>query len=188
MSLRPSNPRRRRLLTTAGKAVTLSAATIGAGLLSGCGFRLRGEQLTLDFERFHTNLSPESTVGGDLRRAVRAAKGQVVEQAREAQVVLQAFPEIEEHEISAFSTTGRPREYTLRLRFRFRLTDGFSRPLSPETEIGLRRRLAVNDALGTFNAEEAALLFRDMRSDLVAQLMRRLASVRLAGSPGGTRS
>jgi LPS-assembly lipoprotein len=146
--------------------------------LAGCGFQLQGARATLPFDRFHTTAPANSLVGGDLRRAVRTSGAQVVERPDEAQVVLRLLSEAEEQEISAFSNTGRPREYQLRLRMQYRLADAAGRNLAPDGEILLRRRLAVNDALGTFNAEEAALLFRDMRVDLVQQLMRRLASLK----------
>jgi LPS-assembly lipoprotein len=147
--------------------------------LTGCGFTLQGSSTTLPFERFHTTIPANTAVGGDLRRAVRASGAEVLERPEQAQVVLRLLAEAEERDIGAFSTTGRPREYVLRLRMQLRITDGAGRSLVPDAEIALRRRLAVSDALGTYNADEAALLYRDMRNDLVQQLMRRLASLKL---------
>jgi LPS-assembly lipoprotein len=164
-------------------ALAIIAASLASSstLLVGCGFKLQGAQATLPFERFHTTLGSNSTIGADLRRAVRASGAEVLERPEQAQVVLRSLLEAEDRDISAFSTTGRPREYLLRLRVQFRITDAAGRPLAPDVEITLRRRLAVNDALGTSSTEDAALLFRDMRSDLVQQLMRRLASLKLPG-------
>jgi LPS-assembly lipoprotein len=147
--------------------------------LGGCGFRLQGTYAALGFDTFHTGIAPDTAVGGDLRRALRASGVRILEQPDSAQVVLRVLAEGEEREITAFSTTGRPREYVLRLRMLYRISDARGRNLAPDAEIVLRRRLTVNDALGTYNSEEDALLFRDMRSDLVQQLVRRLASVRL---------
>jgi LPS-assembly lipoprotein len=168
-----SSERRTLLRASAAVPVALAAALAS----TGCGFRLQGAAATLPFERFHTTYGPNTGVGADLRRAVRASGAQVVERPEEADVVLRVLAESEEREISAFSTAGRPREYLLSLRVQYRFQDGVGRPLAPDAEIRLRRRLSVNDALGTFNVEEAALLYRDMRGDLVQQLMRRLASL-----------
>jgi LPS-assembly lipoprotein len=166
---------RRRLLRAMGVLPVALGAAVTSG---GCGFRLQGAGQTLPFERFHTTIAANTLVGGDLRRAVRASGAQVVERPEEADVVLRMLAESEDREISAFSTAGRPREYLLRLRAQTRFEDAAGRLLVPDAEITVRRRLGVNDALGTFNAEEAALLYRDMRNDLVQQLVRRLAALK----------
>jgi LPS-assembly lipoprotein len=162
---------RRRLLRALGALPAIA--------LAGCGFRRQGTYAALPFETFHTAIAPNTVVGGDLRRALRASGVQVVDRPDNAQVVLQVLGEGEEREITAFSTTGRPREYSLRLRMAYRFVDAGGRNLAPDGEIVLRRRLTVADALGTYNSEEDAVLFRDMRGDLVQQLMRRLAALRL---------
>jgi LPS-assembly lipoprotein len=163
---------RRRLLRAMGALPALGAALIA----SGCGFRLQGAGQVLPFDRFHTTIAANTLVGGDLRRAVRASGAQVVERPEEADVVLRLLAESENREISAFSPGGRPREYALRLRVQYRFQDATGRPLAPDDEITLQRRLGAT--LGTVNLEEAELLYRDMRSDLVQQLMRRLAALK----------
>jgi LPS-assembly lipoprotein len=159
----------------------LLGALGASAALAGCGFKLQGARTALPFERFHTTIPANTLIGGELRRAVAVSGARVLEGPEQAQVVLRSLFESEERDINAFSVTGRPREYLLRLRMQLRIDDAAGRPLAPDAEITLRRRLAVNDALGTFNAEEAALLYRDMRIDLVQQLMRRLASLKLPG-------
>jgi LPS-assembly lipoprotein len=166
-------PRAQRRLLLRGLAVLPLVAS------TGCGFQLQGTYAAMPFQRFHTPVPAGSAIGADLRRAMRASGVEVLEQPGNAQVVLSILSQGEEREMSAFSTTGRPREYVLRLRTRFRIADAAGRNLAPDDEIILRRRLTASDALGTFNAEEDALLFRDMRVDLVQQLMRRLTAVKL---------
>jgi outer membrane lipopolysaccharide assembly protein LptE/RlpB len=44
----------------------------------------------------------------------------------------------------------------------------------------LRRLITVLDVQGILNADEVALLYRDMRVDAVAQILRRLSTVKVA--------
>lgn len=53
--------------------------------------------------------------------------------------------ELREKEVVGFSSTGRPREYQLRLRFVFRVIDRDSQPLLPPTEVVLRRDITSSD-------------------------------------------
>ncbi|HQY27163.1 MAG TPA: LPS assembly lipoprotein LptE, partial [Burkholderiaceae bacterium] len=77
-----------------------------------------------------------------------------------------------------FSSTGRPREYQLRLRFTFRVVDRDGQPLLPLTEIVLRRDITSSDVELVAKQQEEELLYREMQSDLVQQLLRRLAAIR----------
>jgi LPS-assembly lipoprotein len=81
--------------------------------------------------------------------------------------------------VVAFSSTGRPREYQLRLRFAFRVTDSRARELLPVTEILLIRDITATDIEIVSKQQEEELLYREMQSDLVQQLLRRLAAIRL---------
>ena len=74
---------------------------------------------------------------------------------------------------------GRPREYELRLRLQFRATDGGDREFIPPSEIILRRDISAADNQLTARVDEEALLYRDMQKDMVQQLLRRLASIRM---------
>lgn len=77
-----------------------------------------------------------------------------------------------------FSSTGRPREYQLRLRFTFRVVDRDGQPLLAPTEIVLRRDITSSDIEVVAKQQEEELLYREMQSDLVQQLLRRLAAIR----------
>ncbi len=150
----------------------------GSTIIAGCGFQLRGA-VALPFETFYTSTAPTSVLGGDLRRAIRAQGARVVEQRDDAQVRLDVLAEIPEREISALSMSGRPREFQLRLRLRWQVRDQAERDLIAATETVLRRTLTVLDAQGVVNPDEEALLYRDMRTDAVQQMIRRLRTVTL---------
>ena len=69
------------------------------------------------------------------------------------------------------------REFQLRYRMTYRLTDKDNRDLRPMTQIQLHRDLSYNDADTLSKESEEALLYRDMQSDAVSQLLRQLQAV-----------
>ncbi len=156
----------------------LAAGLLGAAsLLAGCGFRLR-RSAALPFRTLHTGFAPTSAIGAEFRRLVRVAEDtELVDDPKKAEARLEVLREQREREVVAFSTTGRPREYQLRLRFGFRVVDAQSRELLPPTELVLSRDIVSTDIEVVAKQQEEELLFRDMQSDLVQQLLRRLAAI-----------
>jgi LPS-assembly lipoprotein len=159
----------------------------GASLLAGCGFQLRGAY-EMPFRRLYTGFPPASTMGAEFKRALRAAGDVVVvDKPAEADARLDVLAELREKEILAFSSTGRPREYQIRLRFRFRLLDAKGEEWIEPTELLLRRDISTTDAQLTAKAQEEVLLYREMQTDAVQQLMRRLVAAprRQGAAPAG---
>ena len=74
---------------------------------------------------------------------------------------------------------GRVREYQLRYRMSYRLLDKNAVEILPVSEIALIRDFSFNDSEALSKEAEEALLFRDMQSDAVQQLLRRLQVVKL---------
>jgi LPS-assembly lipoprotein len=155
------------------------AALAPLAMLGACGFKLRGSA-QLPFETLYAGFLPSSAIGGDFRRLVRVLGGtRLVDRPEDAQVRLDALQEIREKEIVGFSSTGRPREYQLRLRFTFKLTEvAKGVELIGPTEILLRREITTTDTQLVAKEQEEALLYREMQTDMVQQLLRRLAAVK----------
>jgi LPS-assembly lipoprotein len=167
----------RRALLAAAAALAAGCGTVG---MAGCGFHLR-RNADMQFETLYSGFSRSSALGEEFRRElVRTTSTKLVEQPDQAQVVLQVLGETRERDIVAYSAVGRPREYELRLRLQFRATDGADREFIPASEIILRRDISAADNQLTARVDEEALLYRDMQKDMVQQLLRRLASIRLA--------
>jgi LPS-assembly lipoprotein len=59
------------------------------------------------------------------------------------------------------------------------LTDSKNREHIPASEIVLRRDYTYNDSQVLATESEEALLYRDMRTDAVSQLVRRLQAAKL---------
>ena len=78
----------------------------------------------------------------------------------------------------ALNSAGQVRELELRLRVKFRLRGKDGKELIPETELLQKRNVSYNSSVVLAKEAEEALLYRDMQTDVVQQLMRRLAAVK----------
>lgn len=159
----------------------LFAATAALATLSGCGFALRTEP-NYAFKSLFSSLPESSPLGVELRRSLRAGgKVEVItEPARyqQAQVVLDVLADQREKVILSLNSSGQVRENQLRIRFRFRLRSPAGRELIAESEILQQRDVTFNETIALSKEAEEALLYRDMQSDIVQQMLRRLAAVK----------
>ncbi len=151
-------------------------------LLLGCGFHLRGQQ-SLPFETLY--VPGGSALSVELKRNLAAAASgtKLVNDPKEAQAVLGFTSEQREKIILSFDTAGRVREYQLRYTVGFRLTDNKSQVYIPTSEIRLTRDISFSDAQVLAKEAEEAQLYREMQSDMVQQLLRRIAAAQ-AAKPG----
>jgi len=152
-----------------------------ASFLTACGFELR-KAPELAFSTMYTNINEASEFGQLLKRNLKAInKLEVITDTREierAQVILDLLQEVQEKVILSRSATGTVREYVLRVRIRFKLRtrDGFE--LIPDSELVQEREISFSETAALSKESEEQLLYKDMRSDIVQQLLRRLAAVR----------
>ena len=146
-------------------------------LLAGCGFQLRG---TADVP-FETVFVPGATGGIalDLKRNIQAGtRAKVVDDPKAAEAILQFTEETRNKEILSLSGTGRVREFQLRYRVGFRLHDGKGADYVPQSALELTRDISFNDSEVLAKEAEEALLWRDMQTDMVQQIIRRLAAAK----------
>ncbi|MEX0960721.1 MAG: LPS assembly lipoprotein LptE [Burkholderiales bacterium] len=148
-----------------------------AMMLSGCGFKLRG-QADLPFETIYVQTDGFSIFGNELRRAIQAGtQTKLVDRPDHAEVVLRIVEEQQERHILSISSAGRVREFELRYRVAYRLTDRAAIDIVPPGELSLRRDLTYDDTEVLAKESEEQLLFEDMKSDAVQQMLRRLSVV-----------
>jgi len=146
--------------------------------LAGCGFQLRGAA-NLPYETLHVAAAPTSTFATQLRRAVRSgSQTRVVGNAKEAQATLYVLDESREKTILSLSGGGRVREFQLTYRVQYRVADKDNKELRAPTQIRLHRDLSFNDTDTLSKESEEALLYRDMQTDAVNQLLRQLQATR----------
>jgi LPS-assembly lipoprotein len=148
-------------------------------LLSSCGFQLRGAA-QLPFTTLYVQVPTASPFGNELRRNLRTTNARLVNDPTQADATLQIMAELREKLILSLGGGGRVREYQLRYRVAFRLIDGKTRELLPASEIVLKRDITFNDSEALAKEAEENLLFRDMQSDAVQQLVRRLSALKSA--------
>lgn len=155
------------------------SATAAALSLGGCGFALR-KAPDFAFSKLYTNMSG-SSLGVELRRSLQSTrKVEVITDARkinEAEVILDVLSDQREKVVLSTNASGQVREFQLRLRFRFRLRTLAGKELIPDSEILQQRDISFNESAVLAKEAEEGLLYRDMQSDVVQQIMRRLAAV-----------
>jgi LPS-assembly lipoprotein len=150
-------------------------------LLAGCGFQLRG---VADVP-FETLYLPNATSGValDLKRNIQAGtRVKVVDDAKGAEAVMHFTEETRQKEILSLTGTGRVREFQLRYRVGFRVSDNKGGDFVPQSTIQLTRDVTFNDTEILAKEQEEALLYRDMQTDMVQQIMRRLATAKPAAA------
>jgi LPS-assembly lipoprotein len=168
-----------------------SGARAGAGLaltslLAACGFKLRGEQ-TFVFDTLAVNPATGGQVAAELRRtlgrrlwtppAAGASTAVPGDTAAAPQATLDVVSEVREKVVVGLNASGQVREFQLRVRVKFRLRGAQGKELIPDTELLQQRDISFNESAVLAKEAEEGLLYRDMQTDIVQQLLRRLAAV-----------
>jgi LPS-assembly lipoprotein len=155
----------------------LSLLVLMSGL-AACGFQLRGSY-ALPYESLFISVPDYSVIGANLKRAIRASKStRLADKAEDAQATFLPTAEAREPIILSLSSAGRVREKRLRYRYGYRIVDAKGRDLVLPAAIELTRDLTYADSDVLAKTQEEDLLWRDMETDLVQQLMRRLAAAK----------
>lgn len=144
--------------------------------LTGCGFQLRGNA-ALPFKSVFIEGGQDIVV--DLERAIRPTATKVTTRAQDAQVVLHILGESREKRILSLDSAGRVSEFTLLYRVNFKVSDKQGRELLGPQQIELRRDITYNDSQTLAKESEEGLLYRDMQTDAVQQIIRRMSVIHL---------
>jgi LPS-assembly lipoprotein len=177
--------RRRTLLTLSG-----------AALLGGCGFQLR-QAPNFVFSSAVINAPESSPLAQELRRQLAAdGKVQVLATATVAtaaggaasspasgttpagQIIFDLLQEQREKVVVGMNAAGQVTAFQLRSRVRFRVRNARGVDLIPDTELEQHRDITFSETAVLAKQAEESLMYRDMQSDTVQQLMRRLAALR----------
>ncbi|HKX41041.1 MAG TPA: LPS assembly lipoprotein LptE [Burkholderiaceae bacterium] len=119
-----------------------------------------------------------SPLADELRMNIDASTTtKVVETAAQAQVVLEAIDDVREKTVVASTAVGQVTEFQLRARFKFRVRGAGGKELIPAAELLLTRDMSYTESAALGKEQEEAFLYRAMQSDIVAQVLRRLASI-----------
>ena len=149
--------------------------------LSACGFKLRGAngQYQMPFHSIYLGFSDTSPLGTELKRNLRGGDAAVVvSDAAKADARFDVLSENRGKTILSLNSQGRVREYQLSYTLVFRVRDAKDAELLGATTITLKRSIAFNESQVLAKESEEALLYRDMQTDLVQQILRRLAAIK----------
>ncbi|WP_313704874.1 LPS assembly lipoprotein LptE [Massilia sp.] len=156
-------------------------ALLLATVLAACGFQLRGSNgaYNMPFQSIYLAFGETSPLGNELKRNLRALDNvRVVGKPEEAQARFEVVSEARNKAILSLNNLGRVREYLLGYTLVFQVRDTNGQLLLGPTEITLHRNLAFSEEAVLAKEGEEALLYRDMQSDLVQQIIRRLAAIK----------
>ncbi|WP_050477556.1 LPS assembly lipoprotein LptE [Herbaspirillum rhizosphaerae] len=159
------------------KALQWFLMLLAAGMLSACGFHMRGPA-QLPFKSIYLGFSGNSSLGTELKRYIRASGVQVTDSATEAEAILQVLADTREKKILSLNTNGQVREYSLYQRFSFLVKDQAGKVLIAPASIVLKRDITYDANQELAKQAEEALLYRDMQTDLVQQILRRLSATK----------
>ena len=144
-------------------------------MLAACGFHLRGSA-TVPFQTLYIP-NARTGIALDLKRNIEAGtNAKVVDDPKTADAILELTGEAREKIILSLASTGRVREFRLRYRVSYRVHDGKGNEYVPTSVVQLSRDVTYSDAEILAKEAEEQLLFRDMQTDMVQQVLRRLAS------------
>ena len=165
--------KRRSVVTLFSQAALLSL------VLGGCGYKLRGAQ-SFSFQTLAINPNPGGPLALELRRSFARPVRVLApdEPLNQAQVVLDILQEQRDKTVVGLSSSGQVREFQLRIRLKFRVRNAAGDELTPETELTQTRDMSFSETAVLAKEAEEVLLYRDMQSDLVQQLMRRLEAIK----------
>jgi LPS-assembly lipoprotein len=159
----------------AGQRRTLLLAALGGLVLPGCGFALR-RPAELPFRRLViAGFKPRSPMAEALRQALPRSVT-VVEQPKDADVVLLAIEDRFDKTVAASTAAGQVREFRLRVSLRFRLDHPDGTPQLAEQTLELTRDMSYSETAALAKQTEEAVLVREMRMDLAQQLLQMLAA------------
>lgn len=154
--------------------------------LGGCGFRLR-DSPPMPFSRVAlAGFAARSPMEAELRERL-AASAEVVDAPGQAEVVLHALADRRERSVVASTSAGQVRELQLRVNFEFRLATPGGRELIPATALLLSRDMSYRETAALGKAQEEGELYAAMQTDIVGQVLARLARADArAAAPGGS--
>lgn len=172
-------------------ALVMAAGSALLASLAGCGFKLR-QAPKFAFQTLVAPLPDSSPLRRELKVALLNA-GVTVLDAMPApnaaaapgappvampDAVLEVLTDQREKSVVGSTAAGQVREFELRIRFRFRLSTPRGKELIAESEVLMQRDISYSESIALSKLDEEAEMYKDMQSDIVQQVLRRLASVR----------
>jgi LPS-assembly lipoprotein len=150
---------------------------VATAAAAGCGFELR-QPARVSFRSIALlGFARRSALAEELRRVLQLQAVQVTDSPDKAELVLQVLQDVREKGVVASTAAAEVRELQLRLKFNFSVRTSAGRELIPRAELLVSRDLSYSETAALAKEHEEAELYREMQTDVVAQVLRRLASL-----------
>jgi LPS-assembly lipoprotein len=145
--------------------------------LSACGWRLRGK-VDLPYKNILISGNLTQELRDDLEMVLRVNAIQIVKNVKDAELVLEIISEQNARQVLYYNGAGQITAYRIISRIAFRAFDQNGIELIPESDIYQTRDIDFNQSdVQSFDFLVADYV-KNMRIDIVAQLMRRLESIK----------
>jgi len=150
---------------------------LAMGALSACGWRLRG-MVDLPYKNILISGSLTQELRDDLEMILRVNGIQIVKVAKDAELILEIISEQNARQVLSYNGAGQITAYRIISRIVFRAFDPNGIELISESDIYLTRDIDFNQSdVQSFDLLVTEYV-KQMRFDIVNQLMRRLASIK----------
>jgi LPS-assembly lipoprotein len=143
---------------------------------SACGFKLRGS-VSIPYKSIVITGNPSPLLRSDLEMMIlTGSDSRVVNNSKDANLILEIISEVNSREILAYSSTGQISAYRLNSRVAFQAADQNGVDVVPESEIYVTRDMdfSVSTVLATDVQQQQ--FTNEMRSALALQILRRISA------------
>ena len=155
----------------------IAMLALSMGLL-GCGFHLRGEA-NYGFATLYLNSAPTLPLTSELKRSLDGiGSAHLVAAAASAEAVLEVNSVEDTKQILSLSGGGKVAEYLLSKRVLFRVHDNDGNDWLPTSEVLVRRSYTYSDTEVLAKEAQEQRLWREMQTDSVQQIVRRLQAAK----------
>ena len=160
------------------QSLFVTAIALLLGLLSACGFHLRGEvELPPALqETYLESRNPYTGMARALRVELEAAGGTIMESGEHAAAVLHIVREISENRILSVGSTGKASEYELFNEVVFSLSDAEGKVLIEPQTLRMTRDLVFDETELLGKISEAEGIHRQMRRNMARQIIIRIGA------------
>ena len=168
------------MMHTTRRTVALGLAlAVAATLLQGCGFALRGAPNYV-FDTVAVTPERSGGVAAELSRLLgsRVRPATTPAGATPPDAIVEVLSESRQKVVVGVNAAGLVREFELRLAVRFSVRTPKGKVLIEPTDIRLERTVSFNEAAVLSKETEEVMLNRDMQTDAVQQIVRRLAAIK----------
>ena len=153
---------------------------------TACGFKLRGS-VSIPYKSIVIAGNPSPLLRSDLEMMIlTGSDSRVVNNSKDADLILEIISEVSSREILAYSSTGQISAYRLNFRVAFMATDQNGVDVVPESEIYVTRDMdfSVSTALATDVQQQQ--FTNEMRSNLALQILRRISATARPRAPASS--